>query len=131
VRTFAKPLSTINTFVDDHIPLINLSYNTSLKSLDFWSWSLLKLTAYIDTLLSQITSPNLERIKLTVYIDTLVVETMDWGMFVNSFSRPQFPRLRTVELEFFGSVTTLTLSIIEAKLAECGPGPIVVVPPGS
>jgi hypothetical protein len=122
------PVKLVPRLSDDYIANTKLGYNTLLKSLNLYFCRLRprQLASCTNTLLSQVASPSIERINVDVYIEEMdESEATDWETFAQSFSRPLFAQLRTIEL----NVRNEEMGVkhrIEAKLAECGARDIIL-----
>src|SRR5262245_38204671 len=84
-----------------------------------------QLTSRTNALLSQITSSSVETIPLSLQVCSMEeMETIDGRMFAESFSRPQFAQLRTVELivdrcHGQSEIKAEIVDKIKAKWSEC------------
>jgi hypothetical protein len=125
-------LSHHKTLLSD-VPVekINLNHNTSLTSLEIRSplSKPVKLASQVNQLLSQITSPNMQRLNLGVLVDNeRELETMDWPLLAKVLSRPQFETC-AIGLFVRGSARKdRVMDKIKAKLAEHGSREILLSP---
>jgi hypothetical protein len=76
----------------------------------------------VNTLVSKITSPDIEEIQLLIPIGHMGdLEAIDWPLFAQAFSLPQFAHLCSVRLWLGASADRIhTRDTIKAKLSELG-----------